>query len=44
MRTLIRKTKSYLEYKGEGWEKNVQDFMKRVEEKIEQKIQAESDD
>jgi len=44
MRTLIRKMKSYLEYKGEGWEKNVQSLLKNAEEKIEQKIQAESDD
>ena len=44
MRTLIKKVKNFLEYRGEGWEKNVQDFLKAAETKMEEKIQAAIDD
>ena len=43
LRTLIKKTKSFLEYRGEGLEKNVQDLLKTMGKKIEEKIQAASD-
>jgi len=44
IKTLFKKIKNFLEYRGGGLEKNVQEFFTAAEAKIEEKIQATTAD